>query len=148
MPPSLLNAGRSAAAAGCSTHVRSIAKSFGFSCRNTPRVRFCPLAAAPPPFRCTVASPRHSPTAALRRRGQRAYLPRGKRSRVQVAPTAMINVDFASPSLVLGAGLIGCGVLLLQMRSLKRKISRDADIVIAAMISIVGSTLIFQVSGQ
>jgi hypothetical protein len=28
----------------------------------------------------------------------------------------MINVDFASPSLVLGAALIGCGVALLQVR--------------------------------
>ncbi|KAJ9515466.1 hypothetical protein QJQ45_016454 [Haematococcus lacustris] len=57
---------------------------------------------------------------------------------------AMVNVDFASPSLVLGAVLIGCGVLLLQMRNLQTKVSRDADIVVAAMISIVGSTLIFQ----
>jgi len=56
----------------------------------------------------------------------------------------MVNVDFASPSLILGAVLIGCGVLLLQMRNLQTKVSRDADIVVAAMISIVGSTLIFQ----
>lgn len=56
----------------------------------------------------------------------------------------MINVDFASPALVLGTALIGCGVVLLQLRNLQRKISRDADIVVAAMISIVGSTLIFQ----
>lgn len=32
----------------------------------------------------------------------------------------------------------------LQMRNLQTKVSRDADIVVAAMISIVGSTLIFQ----
>jgi hypothetical protein len=105
----------------------------------------------------------------------------------------MVNVDFASPSLVLGAALIGCGVLLLQvrstvaqissqhermelircycgfvgadmghayklenttvtrvnhahlqMRNMQTQISRDADIVVAAMVSIVGSTLIFQ----
>lgn len=31
-------------------------------------------------------------------------------------PLAMINVDFASPSLVLGIALIGCGVALLQVR--------------------------------
>jgi hypothetical protein len=30
---------------------------------------------------------------------------------------AMINVDFASPSLVLGIALIGCGVALLQVSS-------------------------------
>ena len=59
-------------------------------------------------------------------------------------PLAMVNVDFASPSLVLGAALIGCGVLLLQLRSLQNQVSRDADIVVAAMVSIVGSTLIFQ----
>lgn len=32
----------------------------------------------------------------------------------------------------------------LQVRNLQREVSRDADIVVAAMISIVGSTLIFQ----
>lgn len=31
-------------------------------------------------------------------------------------PLAMVNVDFASPSLVLGVTLIGCGVALLQVR--------------------------------
>ncbi|WIA40379.1 hypothetical protein OEZ86_013743 [Tetradesmus obliquus] len=56
----------------------------------------------------------------------------------------MINVDFASPSLVLGITLIGCGIALLQVRNVQREVSRDADIVVAAMISIVGSTLIFQ----
>lgn len=30
-------------------------------------------------------------------------------------PLAMVNVDFASPSLLLGAALIGCGVILLQV---------------------------------
>jgi len=56
----------------------------------------------------------------------------------------MVNVDFASPSLVLGAALIGAGIVLLQARNLQRRVSRDADIVVAAMVSIVGSTLIFQ----
>jgi hypothetical protein len=32
-------------------------------------------------------------------------------------PLAMINVDFASPSLVLGITLIGCGIALLQVRN-------------------------------
>jgi len=32
----------------------------------------------------------------------------------------------------------------LQMRNMQTQISRDADIVVAAMVSIVGSTLIFQ----
>jgi hypothetical protein len=32
----------------------------------------------------------------------------------------------------------------LQVRNMQREVSRDADIVVAAMISIVGSTLIFQ----
>jgi hypothetical protein len=31
-----------------------------------------------------------------------------------------------------------------QVRNVQREVSRDADIVVAAMISIVGSTLIFQ----
>lgn len=35
----------------------------------------------------------------------------------------------------------GCCV---QVRNMQREVSRDADIVVAAMISIVGSTLIFQ----
>lgn len=30
-------------------------------------------------------------------------------------PLAMVNVDFASPSLVLGVTLIGCGIALLQV---------------------------------
>lgn len=39
-------------------------------------------------------------------------------SRVQrraLPPLAMVNVDFASPSLVLGVTLIGCGIALLQV---------------------------------
>lgn len=32
----------------------------------------------------------------------------------------------------------------MQVRNMQREVSRDADIVVAAMISIVGSTLIFQ----
>lgn len=35
-----------------------------------------------------------------------------------------------------------CGCV--QVRNMQREVSRDADIVVAAMISIVGSTLIFQ----
>lgn len=35
-------------------------------------------------------------------------------------------------------------LLYLQVRNMQREVSRDADIVVAAMISIVGSTLIFQ----
>ncbi|EFJ44404.1 hypothetical protein VOLCADRAFT_121328 [Volvox carteri f. nagariensis] len=61
-----------------------------------------------------------------------------------VRAVAMVNVDFASPSLLLGTMLIGCGVLLLNLRNFQNKVSRDADIVVAAMVSIVGSTLIFQ----
>lgn len=34
--------------------------------------------------------------------------------------------------------------LSVQIRNMQREVSRDADIVVAAMISIVGSTLIFQ----
>lgn len=54
--------------------------------------------------------------------GRAAGLPTGRsRSRpvarsAYLATVAMINVDFASPSLVLGAALIGCGVALLQVR--------------------------------
>ena len=121
-------------------------------------------------------------------------LRRGVSRALAVKSYAMVNVDFASPSLVLGAVLIGAGILLLQasgggmqcrdhaqahpsmvslsccalcfppaqlpsvtsmltlppqcnplqMRNLQTRVSRDADIVVAAMISIVGSTLIFQ----
>ena len=39
----------------------------------------------------------------------------------------MVNVDFASPSLVLGAALIGCGVLLLQVRSTAAQISSQHE---------------------
>ncbi len=35
-------------------------------------------------------------------------------------------------------------IALAQMRNMQTQISRDADIVVAAMVSIVGSTLIFQ----
>ncbi|MEW5300187.1 MAG: hypothetical protein WDW38_003026 [Sanguina aurantia] len=56
----------------------------------------------------------------------------------------MVNVDFANPSLVLGVSLIGCSVGLLQLRNMESKMSRDPDIVVAAMISIVGGALIFQ----
>ncbi|GAX76606.1 hypothetical protein CEUSTIGMA_g4052.t1 [Chlamydomonas eustigma] len=74
----------------------------------------------------------------------RLYFRRVQTRSHPVMTVAMVNVDFASPSLVLGAALIGCGVLLLQMRNMQTQISRDADIVVAAMVSIVGSTLIFQ----
>lgn len=36
-------------------------------------------------------------------------------SRRVMPPLAMVNVDFASPSLVLGVTLIGCGIALLQV---------------------------------
>ena len=32
-----------------------------------------------------------------------------------IPPLSMVNVDFSNPSLVLGIGLIGCGVVLLQV---------------------------------
>jgi hypothetical protein len=38
-------------------------------------------------------------------------------------PLAMVNVDFASPSLVLGVTLIGCGIALLQVSLLAHKAS-------------------------
>jgi hypothetical protein len=48
-------------------------------------------------------------------------LPKRKLTRSHAVMTlAMVNVDFASPSLVLGAALIGCGVLLLQVRGHSR----------------------------
>ncbi|KAF5830145.1 Ycf66 protein N-terminus-domain-containing protein [Dunaliella salina] len=71
---------------------------------------------------------------------QRSRMSRGR----TMATKAMVNVDFASPSMLLGAVLIGGGVILLQMRNVENRVSRDADIVVAACISIVGSTLIFQ----
>lgn len=54
-------------------------------------------------------------------RTQRAAPAGGRRGRqLTVAAVAMVNVDFASPSLLLGTGLIGCGVLLLNVRSTER----------------------------
>ncbi len=53
-----------------------------------------------------VAARKPSRTLAAGRRPSRA---------LAVSPMAMVNVDFTSPSLVLGAALIGCGVLLLQV---------------------------------
>ncbi len=47
-----------------------------------------------------------------------ALLPARRSRQLTVRSRAMVNVDFASPSLVLGAILIGCGVLLLQVRLL------------------------------
>ncbi|GIL87036.1 hypothetical protein Vretimale_14174 [Volvox reticuliferus] len=78
---------------------------------------------------------------------QASAFPQNRRRRgrqLVVRAVAMVNVDFASPSLLLGTMLIGCGVLLLNLRNFQNKVSRDADIVVAAMVSIVGSTLIFQ----
>lgn len=89
-------------------------------------------------------------TASLRMAAHAAAPARGAhrvpsaRSRHPLRVCAMVNVDFASPSLVLGTALIGCGIVLLQARNMRQRVSRDADIVVAAMISIVGSTLIFQ----
>lgn len=57
---------------------------------------------------------------------------------------AMVNVDFSSPSFVLGAVLVGIAVTLLQLRKMSTRLSQDADIVVAAVVSVVGATLIFQ----
>lgn len=89
--------------------------------------------------KCRI-SPQHP-----RKQAGNGRISKGRTGRIySIAVVAMVNVDFSSPSLVLGAALIGCGVTLLQMRSMQTQISRDADIVVAAMVSIVGSTLIFQ----
>lgn len=96
------------------------------------RVQAIPSAILRAPACASMRPPTHAAKAAARSR------------RLAVATFAMVNVDFASPSLVLGTALIGCGVVLLQARNMRQRVSRDADIVVAAMISIVGSTLIFQ----
>ncbi|KAF8063088.1 ycf66 [Scenedesmus sp. PABB004] len=97
-----------------------------------------PAGPALAPRSAALAAP--APRRGARGGGGAAALPPG----AGLPPLAMINVDFASPSLVLGITLIGCGIALLQVRNMQREVSRDADIVVAAMISIVGSTLIFQ----
>lgn len=97
----------------------------------------------------------------------------------------MVNVDFSSPSFVLGAVLVGiavtllqvrgnsaahplnlslsactlrtsflsiatltstcaCWLWLLQLRKMSTRLSQDADIVVAAVLSVIGATLIFQ----
>ncbi len=92
---------------------------------------------------CRASITQHSlPTTS--RGTPRPRLPPHRSRALQPPIRAMVNVDFGSPSLVLGAALIACGVTLLQMRNMQARVSRDADIVVAAMISIVGSTLIFQ----
>ena len=58
---------------------------------------------------------------------------------------AMVNID-TSPALVLGAGLIGAGVLLYQLRSSKPYITKDVDIVLSSVSIFAGGILVFQVS--
>ena len=47
-------------------------------------------------------------------------------------PLAMVNVDF-SPALVLGAGLVGGGLALYQLRRLRPYLSRDFDVVVSSI---------------
>eukprot|EP00803_Ostreobium_quekettii_P009729 evm.model.scf_220.8 EVM.evm.TU.scf_220.8 scf_220:101516-105087(-) len=57
---------------------------------------------------------------------------------------AMVNVELASPSLVLGLGLIGAGVLLFSIRKSKPALSRDSDVIVSSLITVTGGTLVFQ----
>lgn len=95
----------------------------GSRCRKLVQQPVCRLQRSQPPrLAAAVHSSRHYCSASVRqliaatpcslaagtgrrRCGRTAALP----------PLAMINVDFASPSLVLGIALIGCGVALLQV---------------------------------
>ncbi|KAG1680737.1 hypothetical protein FOA52_008069 [Chlamydomonas sp. UWO 241] len=122
----------------------------GLQCRASAASSYAPsarMASTRAPSSLTASLGWRCPSPSLRRvrdGGAVASPRRTGRTAISVLPLAMVNVDFASPSLALGAALIGCGVLLLQIRNMQSNISRDADIVVAAMVSIVGSTLIFQ----
>ncbi|CAG9467015.1 unnamed protein product [Pedinophyceae sp. YPF-701] len=56
---------------------------------------------------------------------------------------AMVNVDLG-PATVLGASLVGLGVVLYQVRLGRPAISRDYDVVFSSMSVLVGGILIFQ----
>ena len=77
----------------------------------------------------------------------RAYSrPRCSRNKAVVFPTlALVNIDF-NPSLLLGMGLVGGGLTITSLRSVKPIVSRDLDIVIACVAWMSGGILIFQVS--
>ena len=55
----------------------------------------------------------------------------------------MVNVDF-SPALVLGAGLVGGGLALYQLRRLRPSLSRDFDVVVSSIAIFSGGILVFQ----
>ena len=55
----------------------------------------------------------------------------------------MVNVDF-SPALVLGAGLMGGGLALYQLRRLRPTLSRDFDVVVSSIAIFSGGILVFQ----
>ena len=57
---------------------------------------------------------------------------------------ALVNIDF-NPSLLLGMGLVGGGLTITSLRSVKPVVSRDLDIVIACVAWMSGGILIFQV---
>ena len=61
-----------------------------------------------------------------------------------LAVVAMVNVDF-SPATILGAGLVGLGLALYQVRAAKPWISRDYDVIISSVAILTGGILIFQV---
>lgn len=72
------------------------------------------------PRSCAHAASLHPlrmPAAALQHRQQQwhHHLRRRLAPTAVLPPLAMVNVDFASPSLVLGVTLIGCGIALLQV---------------------------------
>ena len=61
-----------------------------------------------------------------------------------IPPLALVNIDF-NPSLLLGMGLVGGGLTITSLRSVKPVVSRDLDIVIACVAWMSGGILIFQV---
>eukprot|EP00882_Tetradesmus_deserticola_P023767 GHRQ01025878.1.p2 GENE.GHRQ01025878.1~~GHRQ01025878.1.p2 ORF type:complete len:122 (+),score=25.22 GHRQ01025878.1:135-500(+) len=90
-PRALLHGSRAASAAAAATPQRQA-------------LRPCSSAL----WRSSLTSSRHLGTAFVSRQRCRRL--------TALPPLAMINVDFASPSLVLGITLIGCGIALLQVR--------------------------------
>lgn len=79
---------------------------------------------------------------ALTRKGSGGrYLSRGRKA---VCPVALVAVEW-NPAVFIGLGLVGGGLVLYQLRSLRPELSRDFDIVASSVLIFSGGILITQV---
>jgi hypothetical protein len=81
---------------------------------------------------------------ALVRRGKGGGISSGSRSRQAVCPVALVAVEW-NPAVFIGLGLVGGGLVLYQLRSLRPELSRDFDIVASSVLIFSGGILITQV---